>query len=201
MYNKINIFSSLKNIVNNKPKTIFPIISNNIAFGIYLYKPNFYICRLWQTKTIFNKPLTIQYKSSNFIGAIDYIINDNYIYINYIDGISNYNYNLFKFNDYTLTNNNYVQDNLLQIIENKAKQNNITKITMDVHSNLERYHYEFYDKGFELTNKCSNIKCLNIKCSNIKCSKDNIKCSNIKCSKDNIKCPNIKCSIEKKIVI
>jgi len=152
MYNKINIFSSLKNIVHNNPKTIFPILSNNIAFGVYIYKPNFYVCRLWQTKTIFNKPLTIQYNSNNFIGAFDYIINNNHIYINYIDSISNCNYKLFKFNDNTLTNNNYVQDNILQIIENEAKQNNINKISMNVQSNLIRYYTEFYDKGFELTN-------------------------------------------------
>ncbi len=152
MYNNIYIFSSLKNIINNKSNKILPIISNNIAFGIYLYKPNYYMCRLWQTPTIFNKPLIIQYNHINFIGAIDYKINYNEIYIDYIDGINNDNYKLFGFNDSTLSNNNYVQNSLLEIIENKARTNNINSIKIDTHSNLIRYHNEFYDNGFRITN-------------------------------------------------
>jgi hypothetical protein len=149
MYNNIYIFSSLKNIINNKSNKILPIISNNIAFGIYLYKPNYYIYRLWQTPTIFNRPCIRYITHTNYIGGINYEINHNEIYIDYIDGINNDNYKLFKFNDSTLSNNNYVHNSLLEIIENTAKINNIN--TIKTYSNLQRYHNEFYDNGFKIT--------------------------------------------------
>ena len=41
---------------------------------------------------------------------------------------------------------------MIKYIENVAKSNNINKITIDIHSNLERYNCELKDEGFIVTN-------------------------------------------------
>jgi hypothetical protein len=153
------IYSSLRNIVNNKQNVkLLPIKSSNIAVTTnYLINPNLYKFRMWKTDTIFNIPLDkINYKT-NYIGALDYQINKDNIFIEFINGIDNEQYKKLNLSDYNLTNHNYIQNILLEIIEIKAKKNNIKKIKMDVHSNLFRYHSEFFEHGFELTGQNSDF--------------------------------------------
>jgi hypothetical protein len=46
---------------------------------------------------------------------------------------------------------------LINFIENFAKKNNINKIVIDIHNNLERFNYELKNLGFIITEKISLI--------------------------------------------
>ena len=124
---------------------------NNIALIDYRYN-NYNILRLWKTNVLFNKPLEKINYSQNYIGSLNYTIYKDNINIHFIHGINNDKYKLLNLNDYNLTNNNYVQTELLNITELKAKKNNIKKINIYINS-LPRFYKDFYDYGFTLSDE------------------------------------------------
>jgi hypothetical protein len=60
---------------------------------------------------------------------------------------------LFRSDDETIL----IKKSIIKFIENFAIKENINKIIIDVHNNLERYNYELKDLGFILNYNINNI--------------------------------------------
>jgi hypothetical protein len=109
--------------------------------------------RIWRIKTIFGFYYNnFGFEGKNFIGALDYIINDKYILIDYLsinDSEKSYMYNnsLDQYEAEDLINS------LINFIKIIAKKENKNKIIMNIHQNLRYYEKYYYYNGFKITNR------------------------------------------------
>lgn len=118
---------------------------------------NLYMLRCWKSKCFYNYILD-DHTNTNFIGGINYNIDkeNDYIKIEYLT-VNNDYYNR-KYNNPIILNEYECQElkrSLIKYMENIAIYNNISKIIIDVHSNLLRYNEEFLEEGFIITQRCS----------------------------------------------
>jgi len=128
-------------------------------------KYNYTSLRLWKSLA-FNDYYFEDQSNDNYLGGIDYIINNDNIKIEYHSANDKENYNLCNNNNtYGICTQNYyvneddskiIKEALLKYIINIAKKNNIKKIHKDVHSSLKTYKEEYEPYGFKLTKKRCN---------------------------------------------
>lgn len=155
-------FNNLLELLNNKEiinkRDIFEcnnIYGSRIAIK-HCNSLNIHSIRIWRTKCL----LDIWYNDFNkygreFIGALDYIIYDNYIKINYIGFVNKekqymYNNVLEESDVEDLVNAFSYYLKILGIKEKKEK------IILDVHENLKYFNEYFYYNGFNITNRKCN---------------------------------------------
>jgi hypothetical protein len=145
-----------------------PLISNSYIIKHYNYNTNFrnnieyHNLKCWKSKCIL-KFYFENLNDENTIFYLDYSINNNIIkidnlYVNndfydnkYRDFFENRKF-LLKTDETTL-----ILKSLINFIEKFAKKNNINKIVIDIHNNLERFNYELKNLGFIITEKISLI--------------------------------------------
>jgi hypothetical protein len=94
--------------------------------------------------------------TGNFIMAINYIINEDNIRIEYLN-INDKQYSNIHRNINFLSEHDAheLAKSTIIFIENIAKENNINKIIINVHHNLNIYN-KYYNNFFQLTN-CNNL--------------------------------------------
>ena len=162
MSSSVRVFNSLLHLTN---KNTSPIkITYNYADKYLLRKTinnNYINIHSWKSKCLYNMYFD-DYSNDNKIFTLDLKINKDIIKIKYLS-INNDYY------EKTLGIQNYLNDEETQQIKtfifdyimSYSKENNIKKITIDIHSNLKRYNYELKDKGFVPNYK---IKCYSNPC-------------------------------------
>jgi hypothetical protein len=139
---------------------IVSLQNNNLSSDINNEKDNdkFFIgksnniLRFWKSEK--------EMKSDNIIGCLDYTIDDYSIKIEYMSIRDKFDINYIS--SYTNTDNYIILDDndaiklknaIINYLESIAKENNIKKIIIDVHNNLNYYNHYYKDLGFILTNK------------------------------------------------
>ena len=118
--------------------------------------------RCWKSNCIFN--LYIENPDNdNMIFSLDFSINkddinNTFIKIDYMNINNDFYDKKDKINKKILLDDetNLIRISLLKFIENWAIKENIHKIIIDIHSNLERYNYELLNLGFipNFSKKC-----------------------------------------------
>lgn len=111
------------------------------------------IIRIWKTKSfidIWYSP----FSTNDFIGALDYTVQNNIVKINYLCVNDIDEYNVFD-RKCKLTDEETIElkKNLIQYVKNIAIKENKSKIIVDVHNNLRFYNKYYADEGFVLTDR------------------------------------------------
>jgi hypothetical protein len=165
-YNKTILlynFTNLLELLNNKE--IIDIrdkfecnyyYGNRIAIKHY-NKLNKHTIRIWKTKSL----LDIWYNDFNckeFLGALDYTIDDNEIKINYLNVNKTGNNDMYMYSNYLEEYDTEELINaLIYYIKLIGKKENKEKIILDVHGNLIYFNLYYYYNGFNVTNrKCKD---------------------------------------------
>lgn len=135
-----------KTITLPNMKSLFQILTNQsiIPSSLFFNKNKISIkhfnhnnlngIRIWKTKLFMN-----HVSNNNFIAGIDYTINDDKIKIEFMNINENYELN----------------ENLIQFIKQLAKENEKTKVVVDVHYNLKNFNKYYKSQGFKITNRKS----------------------------------------------
>ena len=119
------------------------------------YKTN--IIRIWKTTSFLNIWYN-RFSTTDFIGALDYTIQKDFVKIDYlcVNNIDEYN---VRYKDCKLTDEETIElkKNLIQYIKNIAQEENKSKIIVDIHNNLRFYNKYYVDEGFVVTDrKCTD---------------------------------------------
>jgi len=115
--------------------------------------------RIWKTTSIFDYWYgELSDPGSTFIASLDYTINPRHHYVKIESLFMNddEHSNVYK-NSLDSVTAQELNENLLKFVENVAKTNSISKIIIDVHSNLRIYNKYYKNNGFQLTDrKCAD---------------------------------------------
>lgn len=116
-----------------------------------------HMLRCWKAKCFYNYILD-DHTYTNFIGGINYNINkeNDYVKIDYLK-VNNDFYDR-QYNNLAILDHSEYQElkkSLIKYIENIAIHNNISRIIIDIHSNLLRFNEEFLNEGFMITERQS----------------------------------------------
>lgn len=166
IYNKVILLPNLDAVCillnNNKNEGLYQckcMYENRIAIQYYWNNKDKTqnTIRVWRTWSLFDYWYNdFQYMAKNFIGALDYTIQEDYIKIDYININDEEKKHMFHLN----LDENEAQDlikafiQFLKIIAKKEKKN---KIVLDVHSNCRIFYKYYYNEGFNITNRqCKN---------------------------------------------
>ena len=161
MSSPVRIFNSLLHLTN---KNISPIkISCNYADKYLLRKTinnNYINIHSWKSKCLYTMYFD-DYSNDNKIFTLDLKINKDIIKIKHLSinndyyekTLNDYQKYLNKLND---EETQLIKTFIFDYIMSYSKENNINKIVIDIHSNLERYNHELKDEGFipNYENKC-----------------------------------------------
>lgn len=149
LYNINSIFRNYNN-VSSIPRGVF---YNNYIFNHKCLKENTHSIRVWSGKTFFDWCYD-DMGSDNFISAIDYSINDDFVKIEYMN-LNDENSGLGHKTKYLLSKNdvNELNASMFEYIKNVAKENKKNKIIVDVHNNLRIFNIYYKDYGFVATNR------------------------------------------------
>lgn len=154
-YDKSILLSNLTDIYNLLEKdiytssfAIFPIYNDKIAINHYRQGYN-NIIRMWKTKVLFNYWYD-DFRSDNFIGALDYKINNDHIKIEFLNIADEESY---PYNQLNSIDSDKLTKALIDFTINKAKEENKQKIIIDVHSNLRLYDKYYKYNNFKVTNR------------------------------------------------
>lgn len=160
-------FNEACKLLSNKSDTHIDtnyICGEKIALMHYNIK-NINVVRIWKTNSVLNYWYT-DFTNSNrndFIAAFDYIINDDFIKIDYIYINDKSSQICNNYSDY-LSDEEVIQIKkaIFIYIENLAKVNNVfsntankKKIIVDVHNNLKLFNEYYKPEGFQLTDRRS----------------------------------------------
>jgi len=157
-YNKTILLPNLKLLNkllhNNNIKLHRCVYDDRIAMKHYV-KNNNNMIRIWRTKSFFDYWYDDHcWSAKNFIGALDYTINDidikiDYLYINDYENCCSYDNALDDDESFEL------KRSLIYFIKMLAKEGEKNKIIIDVHENLRIYRKYYSDEGFTKTNRKS----------------------------------------------
>ena len=113
--------------------------------------------RIWRTKSLFDWWVEEQ-SNRTFIGALDYVINDDHIKCKYfsINDITELGYG-FYVSDITLTDEEIskLSKSFISHLKIVAQKENKAKIIVDVHNNLRFFEKHFEYEGFRITKRKS----------------------------------------------
>ena len=166
--NNINSFLPEPSILNTPIFSNKYIVKHNSYNTLFHNSIEYHNVKCWKSNCIFN--YYINDSNNNEIFKLDFNINKNdvnnpFIKIDYL-GINNDYYdkkykssypNLYDENNITDEETKLIKKSLIKYIENLALKENINKIIIDIHSNLERYNYELKEEGFIPTNNESYL--------------------------------------------
>jgi hypothetical protein len=164
IYNKVTLLPNLEALndllINGNNPSLYNckcIYRDQIAIQ-HIREKDMNKIRIWKTKSLFDYWYNdFHYCHKNFIAALDYIIHDTYIKIDYL--YINDDDNIINYKLYNNPLNNYESEDLvnslIRFIENIAKKENKHKIIKDVHENLRIFQKYYYYNGFNVTNKRS----------------------------------------------
>jgi hypothetical protein len=154
------------------------IVKHNSYNTLFHNSIEYHNIKCWKSNCILY--YYINDSNNDEIFKVDFNINKNdinnpFIYIDYL-GINNDFYDK-KYNSICpnqdiqiiLTDDEtiLIKKSIIKFIENFAIKENINKIIIDVHSNLERYNYELKEEGFTITNNICNLKPFSIRLEKI----------------------------------
>ena len=161
LYNKTILLPNLNTLYdllnNNDDPSLYSckcLYADRIAIKHYVQNEK-HIIQIWKTKSLFDYWFD-HYYSKNFIGCMDYTINDNYIKINHI-GINDYeNVNRdMHINSLDEYDSEELIKHMVNFVKIIAIKENKEKIKLDVHENLRLFLKYYYYIGFKITkNKC-----------------------------------------------
>lgn len=113
--------------------------------------------RIWKTKSLFDWWINEQ-TSSTFIGALDYVINEDNIKCEYmsIKDLREIGYQLYS-STITLTNEEIdeLSKSFITHLKLVAEKENKPKIIVDVHNNLRIFEKHYELEGFKMTERKS----------------------------------------------
>lgn len=161
MSSSIRVFNSLQHLLNKNTSAFKYNYANKILLKKSIDNNSQYI-QSWQSKCLvnfyfqefynYNKIFTLDFKINNDILKINNLSINNDYYDKKLDLYLKYNFNHYDYNKYK---NKLTDEETLQIkkfiydyIMNYSKNNNIKKITIDIHRNFERYNLELKEEGF-----------------------------------------------------
>jgi hypothetical protein len=160
MSSSVRIFNSLSHLLNKNTSAFKYNYADKILLKKTIVNNSQYI-ESWQSKCLFNyyfqefsnynKIFTLDLKINNDILKIKNLsINNDYyekiLEINYNYNYYHYDYNKYK-NKLTDEETRQIKKFIFDYIMNYSKENNIKKIIINIHSNLERYNLELKDEG------------------------------------------------------
>lgn len=164
MYNNIVLFNTFNMLINNLADNNFKIINNK--YNIYniitdkIFSEKFVFKQKLLAENYYNVRIIKKYccfdnQFDNYIGGIDYIINEDNIKIEYLFIVDN-NYPAYK--QYILNDDEALQlkKALLTYIDNIAIKNNINKIIIDIHINKKFYNRYLKNDKYVLLKRCSD---------------------------------------------
>lgn len=139
--------------VGHIPKQPFHIYSNKIAVK-QIFDSNRNVFRISKTKILFNYECNETTESGDFIGMLDYKVNPDNIKIECIDIKNSEN---SDYNDIYLDEDEVfeLKKSLIVFVKNLAKEQQKSKIIVDVHHNLRTYNSLYSHAGFQVTNRKS----------------------------------------------
>jgi len=157
------------NLIDNSYKFNFLnkkyILKNNYYNTILNDNIEYHNLKCWNSICFFDYHME-NFNDNNMIFSLDFSINKeeinetfikiNYLYVNndYYDIKYNEYFNLEKRTKLLIeSETKLIIKSLFSFIENIAKKENINKIIIDIHSNLERYEYELKELGFIINDK------------------------------------------------
>jgi hypothetical protein len=154
-FNKTVLLSNIKTLSYFLNNSI--ISESNCVFGPRIAIKHYTagdmnVIRIWKTNSLLDYWYD-DFKTSNFIGAIDYKTCDNIIKIEYLsinddENITSYsNFKLDKEDAYDL------KKSLINFIKLVATEERKNKIIIDVHQNLRLYKKYYMEEGFVKTNR------------------------------------------------
>jgi hypothetical protein len=116
------------------------------------------VVRMWKSKTFLDFLYTdfIGSSSKNFIGAIDYSIQEDHVKIEYMNqndneyAKNNCYYRPPFLDDQESKNMNHA---MIEYVKNIAKENNKPKVVVDVHSNLRIFNHYYLPENFVITKR------------------------------------------------
>ena len=156
--NKTLLFFSLtnvrnyltSNITNTNSDSCYNIYTDKFAIN-FSSKDKSHSIRLWKTKVLFNYWYNV-FESKQFVGALDYKINDDHIKIEYLninDGEGSLSYDfILNQNDSNLLKKDFIEYTKTLAIKEKKK-----KIIIDVHGNLRIFDKYYKNEGFVATTR------------------------------------------------
>jgi hypothetical protein len=161
LYNETLLFQNLHALCDYlqtgaNPEQEFKFYTDKIAIdhNVTLSKnDNLFSIRIWRTMTAWNcwynsatNPL------SDFIGALDYSIRDQFIKIEYMSiNDPEYSRNHFEQYEISMSEALLLNKTLLNFIKRIAKETKKQKIIIDVHRDLSLYERYYEREGFVLT--------------------------------------------------
>ena len=123
-----------------------------------------HMIRLWKTKSVFDLWYD-DFNTRNFVGALDYTIHPEHIKIEYMSINEPAKNSRDKMYKKLLDRNNDVMTTeesdelrraMLHFMKNLAKEEQKSKIVVDVYDNLKLFNQYYRDEGFRITDqKCS----------------------------------------------
>ena len=156
----IHVNKFLKNIPFQTPLCIY---DDRFAIGKELLnigsitglQQELHSMRIWKTKSLFDWWVNEQ-TSSTFIGALDYVINEDHIKCEYMS-IKDFREIGYKSYDSTISlTNKEISElsksfiNHLKIVAEKEKKD---KVIVDVHRNLRIFEKHYKNEGFKITER------------------------------------------------
>jgi len=151
-------FEILFNLLNNKEIEDYNckfIYENRIAIQ-HLSKKDNNTVRIWKTYSLFDWWYdTYENCGKNFIAKMVYTLNDTFIKIDYLY-INDGRLNLYN-NPLDDDDSEDLVTELINYLKLIAIQENKKKIILDVHENLRLYEKYYYNLGFEISQRKSQI--------------------------------------------
>jgi hypothetical protein len=99
--------------------------------------------RLWKTYVVLDCWYN-DFRSSEFIGALDYTIKDDFIKIEYLNTENHI---------FTSKESRKLKSDFIEFLKDIAKRDNKNKIVIDVHENLRIFKQDYECEGFIVTNR------------------------------------------------
>ena len=151
-----NFFINNTNINTNDYWLKEKIIVHERKYPTYNYTK----LRLWKSVAL-NSYYFQDMNNDNYLGGLDYVVNNDNIKIEYHTTNDKEHYNICN-NTYKICKQDHyvneedskkIKEALLYYVINIAKYYNITKIYKDVHCNLKVYKKDYEPYGFKLTKR------------------------------------------------
>jgi hypothetical protein len=117
---------------------------------------NTHCIRMWKTKALFNYWYDDMFSgNSQFLAALDYIVEPDYVKIDYMNFNDEEYRHLFPQDHPGFTEKQaaIMNTDLLNYVKRIARHEGKTKVIVDVHSNLRIFNKYYYKEGFKATTR------------------------------------------------
>ena len=165
-----SMFMNIPSLYNNRIAIKYSMKSENFhtkqrKSSSTVLATNLHMIRMWHTKSVFDLWYD-DFNTRNFVGALDYTVHPDHIKIEYMsinEPAKNSNDNMYKKmldrnNDVITTEeSNDLRRAMLHFMKHLAKEDQKSRVVVDVYDNLKLFNQYYRDEGFRVTDrKCSN---------------------------------------------